>query len=233
MKSSINQVANIKAVLWDIDGTLLDSEPLHFQSLQQVCRQYGYEIRVADERALVGKNLEEIWRHLNSQSNMPVSESSWRSQVIENYTQQISADRERPGVCGFIAKLAQHGIRQACVSSGEAPIVAANIAALGVHGYMECIISCDDVDRVKPDPEPYQLAASKLNLAIRHCLVVEDSCTGIMSAKTAGMLTVAWPHSLSDHSECRQADYIMSDLSQFPWHLLQALAVTQVANGSC
>ncbi len=179
---------SIAAIAWDIDGTLVDSEPLHLRALLAVSKAAGVDLTDLPDTHFVGVNINDVWRELEPRFAGSMSMSAWLEE-IERYYHAKAHDLEPvPGAIEAVRTFTDMGLRQVAVSNSGRGIVEANLGALGFLDLFEFSISLDDVAAPKPDPAPYALAAERLALDPVHILAVEDSRTGAMSAYLAGMV---------------------------------------------
>lgn len=182
----------LRAVLWDIDGTLMDSEPWHQRAMVEICRGYGHDLSNALCALSVGVAFREFYAQLHAIRPLPVPVDRWADEINALYVTRVAAVPPRAGAFALVEAFAARGLQQACVSNSGRKVVDANLAAMGLP-HFRFSISRDDVANGKPHPEPYLLAAERLGLPPEACAVIEDSPTGARSAMAAGMLTIAWP----------------------------------------
>lgn len=183
----------IKAIAWDIDGTLVDSEPLHLFALKQVCLAHGVDISDLDDTHFVGVHIGNVWRALQPRFPAALSFAAWSAQINRAFSDNADRLVEIEGAAAVVAGLAEKGLRQVAVSNSNRAVVDANLRAVGVAELMEFSLSLDDVCEGKPDPFPYRLACYRLGLDPGEVMAVEDSATGAASARAAG-LPVAFLH---------------------------------------
>jgi HAD superfamily hydrolase (TIGR01509 family) len=174
----------IRAVAWDIDGTLIDSEPTHHAALMQISARYGVAVALDDPR-FVGIAMEGVWETLRPLYPNTLSREQWLDEIVTAYVGAAAALTPFAGAHEAIAALAQAGVRQACVSNSVRRVVEANLALLDLP--FEFAIAREDVNQGKPDPEPYALACRRFGLAPGEVLAVEDSDAGAASARAAGL----------------------------------------------
>lgn len=189
-----------RAVAWDIDGTLVDSEHLHHAALMTVSARYGVTIAATDAR-FIGVSMDQVWLVLRESYPAQLREAEWTEAITQTYLSRASQLRVFPGTLQAMAALQQAGVPQCCVSNSPRAIVAANLAAIGALPYLVFAISRDDVVRGKPDPMPYREACRRLQLAPAEVLVVEDSETGITSARSAGCPVVRFGAEFADYQQ--------------------------------
>lgn len=217
-----------RGVVWDVDGTLIDSEPLHYESLLAVCSRYNCSVSEETNRALLGLSLGAVWDVLTAAgASFATSREGWMSEVIDYYVENVSGSMARPGARQTVDMLAANGVAQAAVSTAERRIVLANLDAVGVHEAMRFAIAREDVARTKPAPDPYLAAAKRLALPPSQCVAVEDTPIGVAAARAAGMFVVAFPNATTNELDFSSADLRVEHLAEVPWQLL-GLAVSDI-----
>lgn len=180
----------IRAVAWDVDGTLVDSEPRHHRALLAASRAMGVDLSDLPDQAFRGIHMLDVWKILRSRYPAELRVETWLSAINDEYVWDREPMAAMPGAVETIRLLAEHGIPQICVSNSSRSIVAANVEALGISQHLAGLITLDDVAAGKPDPEPYLAASRVLGLDPEQILAVEDSETGLASARAAGLLAV-------------------------------------------
>jgi beta-phosphoglucomutase-like phosphatase (HAD superfamily) len=205
----------MRAVLWDIDGTLLDSEPHHFNSFVAVCESHGQTLAKADYDRLLGRSMAEVYAMLSAVQPLPLDLPGFAAACSEYYVTHVANVPARRGALEQVAELARAGVLQACVSNSARRVVEANMGVIAMPEALRFALSRDDVTKGKPDPEPYLRAAERLGMAPEDCVVVEDSPIGARAAKAAGMVTIAWPQHAS--LEFDAVDLIIADLREVDW----------------
>lgn len=176
----------IRAVAWDIDGTLIDSEPTHNAALAEVSGRYGAPIAPDDPRFL-GMAMEEVYAKLSPLYPPDLTLAKWTEEIVAAYIALADRLRPFPGAREAVAALHRAGVRQACVSNSVRRIVETNMARLDLGAAIAFAIAREDVGHGKPDPEPYALACRRLGAEPRETLAVEDSDVGAASARAAGL----------------------------------------------
>ena len=183
------------AVLWDIDGTLIDSEPLHFRSMVHALSSLGFPADEGLRAKTTGLSESEVLDFCRRSLGITVSAEIWTELRNSYYLARSTSLQARRGALPIFLRLAQRGIPQAVVSNSARLIVDANLRALSFDAAEVLSISRNDVRMAKPHPEPYLLAAATLGLPPSECLVVEDSFAGTSSGVAAGMRVLFWPES--------------------------------------
>ena len=183
----------IQAILWDMDGTLIDSEALHFESMASVLASLGIDADPALQALLTGTSETEVYRYCCENFALHISQGDWIQQRDRYYLER--ADRLLPSqqALDSFRQLQARGMAQAVVSNSARCIVDANLRTLDLHEVVPVSVSRDDVDNGKPHPEPYLSAARQLGVASEACLVIEDSLPGARAGEAAGMQVLYWP----------------------------------------
>jgi HAD superfamily hydrolase (TIGR01509 family) len=183
----------VKAVLWDLDGTYVDSEPTHNRALLDTLS--AFDVRPSEElqRRVIGASIKETHAVLaEAYPGIPDLGNFIEAQT-KAYIARVAELSLRAGVAAAESLLNAHGVKRAIVSNSDRIIVEANMSAVGKSAPGIVTVSRNDVRQGKPDPEPYLRAAYLLGLAPQDCIVVEDSCIGAAAGIAAGMTVIAWP----------------------------------------
>jgi beta-phosphoglucomutase len=209
-------------VLWDLDGTLIDSAGYHWLAWRDTLAAEGRAVTPADFANCFGMRNDEILRDLYGEGVAP----EWIERISEakeeSYRRLL---RERglaflPGAETWLARLRRSGFRQALASSAPRPNIDAVLAILGLGDYLDVVVSADDVGRGKPDPAIFLAAAERLRLPPRRCVVVEDAPAGLEAARRAGMRAIGV---LSDHHAELSADLVVPSLEAVPEDAFETL----------
>lgn len=189
----------IKAIAWDVDGTLIDSEPVHHKALMAVSKRYGVNIAANDTR-FIGVAMSDVWTVLAPFYPPGLGPHTWLSEIVEAYIERTAELQPIAGAPETVLALAAAGLVQCAVSNSSRRIVEANLKAMGLDRTMAFAIGREDVVHGKPDPEPYRLACERLGLDASHVLAVEDSVVGAASARAAGMPVLRYGADFTDFS---------------------------------
>jgi beta-phosphoglucomutase-like phosphatase (HAD superfamily) len=188
----------ISGIAWDIDGTLVDSEPRHLRALLRASALWGVDLSDLPDETFQGVH---------------VAYLDWLEAINDGYL----CDREEmpvvPGALEAMQLFAGLGLPQICVSNSSRSVVDANIRGLGISDTIIGSISLDDVTNGKPDAEPYAKACAALGVDNRNVVAIEDSATGLRSAISAGLITVALTR---DPAVASLADFSLHDLRVLP-----------------
>jgi beta-phosphoglucomutase-like phosphatase (HAD superfamily) len=176
----------IRAVAWDVDGTLIDSEPIHLRALLDVCAAADVDLSDLSDEHFIGVALPDVWTALAPRFGASLTWHQWSDAIETAYLTEISRTSVPREAFAAVSRIAGFGLENVAVSNSSRRIVDANVAALGLGQLLAFCVTLDDVERPKPDPEPYRLAAERLGLTPGQMIAVEDSPAGCASAAAAG-----------------------------------------------
>lgn len=201
------------AVIFDMDGVLLDSEPLHEQVTKSVLAECG--VTTAGGGPYVGMTTRESFAQICREFGLPHDPA----ELDARYTARvIPLLRERaaplPGVPDVLRALRARGLRLALASSSGLDVIEATLEGLGLRGLFETVVSAADLPRGKPAPDVFLEAARRLGVAPEACVVIEDSERGVQAARAAGMRCVAVPCSVTRHHDFTGATLTLGGLPE-------------------
>lgn len=183
----------IKAVLFDFDGVVVQSEPLHMRTFLELLAPHGIKVPKSRwYREFAGTGSRHIFEVLIRENGLALDVDGLVARRKQAYEARVRAGElsETPGVREFISMLRGRGIKTAIVSGSHSTNVQAALETLGLSGLFDIVVSGDDLKERKPEPGPFLHAAKKLGIAAPDCLVIEDSYAGCESARRAGMRLV-------------------------------------------
>jgi HAD superfamily hydrolase (TIGR01509 family) len=213
----------LQAVLFDMDGLLVDTEPLWFDVELEVMARLGGEWTHADQIAVLGSPSASAARYMIQRSGAdtdPAEVGRWMDEgIVRRVRHQVVI---LPGALDLLEDLHTAGVPCGLVSASVRPMVDAVLAQVGT-GHFAVTISGDDVSRNKPDPEPYLKAIAALGADPSRCIVLEDSPNGVAAGLAAGCRVVAVPHAATIHRVERLR--VVESLSQVGAESLEAFVV--------
>jgi HAD superfamily hydrolase (TIGR01509 family) len=182
------------AVLFDMDGTLIDSEPIWFDTEVAILADYGYVLGREHWVNVLGQPNDVAVQYLLEVSGIPLTPVQLNQRIEAAMAERLSAGIELvPGADELFAQLEAAGIPCALVTASSRAIVEACIGSIGEHRF-KLTVSGDDVANGKPHPEPYLTAARQLGVDPDRCAVIEDSPNGSRAGAAAGCRVLAIPH---------------------------------------
>ncbi len=181
-----------RGVLWDLDGTLLDSTEFHWLAWRETLASESRHLSFQQFSGTFGQRNDTILRNWLGADLSDEEVQRIGNAKEERYRQLVRAQGAQvlPGVRGWLDRLCGSGWRQAIASSAPRLNIDTILDALGISHYFSAIVSAEDVLRGKPDPQVFLVAAGRLSIPPAHCVVVEDSPAGIEGAHRAGMRAI-------------------------------------------
>jgi len=213
------------AVVFDMDGVLVDSYDAHFESWRRLADQCGYEMTERQFAATFGRTSREIIAELWSGGRLSDERIAELDDRKEAAYREILRERfpAMDGAVELIDALRNAGIALAIGSSGPAENVEQVVAGLNRRDAFDATVTRLDVTRGKPDPQVFQIAADRLRLPPQRCAVVEDAPAGIIAANAAGMKSIALVSKGHDASELADADLIVKSLRELSPQVIREL----------
>lgn len=185
----------IKAVIFDMDGVLIDSEPFWRESEIEVFARVGLRLTEAMCRETMGLRIDEAvayWHRRHGWEGPSPGEVAER--VVGGLIERVRREGElMSGARHALAFFRSRGVKMGLASSSSYRIIGAVVERLGLGGEFECVYSAEEEEYGKPHPGVYLTAASRLGVGPTECLAVEDSLNGVLAAKAARMKCVAVP----------------------------------------
>jgi beta-phosphoglucomutase len=184
--------ANGYAVLWDVDGTLVDTAELHFQAWLELCRELGRPFSRADFAATFGRRNPEILHYLFGPRFTAAEIADLGDRKEEYYRAAARRGVDLlPGVRPLLEGLHAAGFRQALGTSAPRANVDLILRLTKTEPFFDAIVSSEDTQRGKPDPQVFQVGAERLGVPPARCLVLEDAVAGVEAARAGGMKCIA------------------------------------------
>src|SRR5271170_1128750 len=213
-----------RAVLWDMDGTLIDSEEYHWISWRNTMANEGITITREEFLASFGQRNDSIIPRWLGAASTPERVERIGNAKEKLYRHLVRKDgiSPLPGVANWLNRLHNEGWLQAIASAAPRANVEVVLEALLASHFFEGIVSAEDVHRGKPDPEVYLTAASRVGATPDRCIVVEDAVAGIEGARSAGMRSIG----VSNNGKQLAADVVVLSLDQLDPNTFEALLQT-------
>jgi beta-phosphoglucomutase family hydrolase len=201
-----------KAVLWDMDGTLINSEELHWIAWRTTMANEGVTITRQQFLSTFGQRNDAIipsWLGSAATAERIERIAQSKEDTYRHLLRRVGIAPE-PGVATWLERLHKYGWRQAIASAAPRANIDAVLEVLSANHIFQGIVSAEDVRRGKPDPEVYLLAASRVGVPAERCIVVEDASAGIEGARRACMRSIGVSHKGKD----LHADVVVESLEQ-------------------
>lgn len=210
------QNSMIKAVIFDMDGVMIDSEPL-WEKTERVLlarRSIDYSPEYRDQ--IVGLNQNDSGKLLVETFNLKESVSEIISERVEILTAIYEEELELvPGLIPLLGDLRANDYPLAVASSSPLRVINFVLDMFSLHDYFSAVVSGECTENGKPHPDIYLHTADRLGVEPRECVAIEDSINGVKSAKAAGMLCIAVPDKRLSQEQFRTADLIINSIDKF------------------
>jgi HAD superfamily hydrolase (TIGR01509 family) len=188
-------IAAIEAVVFDMDGVLVDTEHLWDEVREELTEEWGGRYTPEAQEAMMGMSSLEWSRYLHETVGLREPPEVINDEVVRRMLARYAVDLPVvPGAADLVRRLAAAGLRLALASSSNRELIDAVVDHLELTTFFEVTVSSEEVERGKPAPDVYLEAARRLGVEPAHCTAIEDSASGIRSAHAAGMRVIAYPN---------------------------------------
>ncbi len=198
------------AVIFDMDGVIVDTAPQHFAAWRRLLAEMGYEFNEEEFHITFGQRNQEILRHIlgDELSELQVEELGHKKE--EYYRGLVQGKMNAsPGFMSLLKSLRNDALRIAVGTSAPQENVELILDELGIREQLDAVVTAEDVERGKPDPEVFLLAAQRCNVEPKRCVVFEDAVAGIEAARAAGMGCIG-----VGRADITQADLVIDSLEE-------------------
>ncbi|MFA5792722.1 MAG: HAD family phosphatase [Candidatus Gracilibacteria bacterium] len=207
------------AIIFDMDGVIIDSEPIHIESEKLAMQKFGVEISDDELATYTGKTAKFMFEDLIKRYKLGITPKELADQKREFFMPALTSKGEAvPGVIDLIHSLKADGKLLAVGSSSRRGLIDFVLTKLDLTSYFDVIVSADDVTRSKPDPEIFTKAFLKLKeidptLNLEDCVVIEDSSAGITASNSAGIKCIGFQNQNSNQ-DLSQATIIIDSMTK-------------------
>ncbi|USD66983.1 HAD family phosphatase [Vibrio sp. SCSIO 43136] len=206
------KLTQYQAYLFDMDGTLVDSEPLKGKALALACEAYGASVDYHCYKQVMGESWAVVTGHFFTQAGINPDLKEFNQHFRHHYEQLLSQQLTvHKGAEEYLCQLRQNGKRSALVSSAAGWMVETILKSLQLEHCFEVVITQEDVTKHKPDPEAYLLALERMKLSPAQAIIFEDSYAGICAARDSGCEVVAIKHQFNPQNDLSSALLAIDD----------------------
>lgn len=206
----------IKAVIFDQDGVILESESIQSKAYALVLEEYGKKPVLCENglvQPFVGARGEVVWEELKKRYNLAEDTNVLREKRRQAILKLLDGEIEpNPGVIKLLEYLKREGFRIALATGTDPRIVDKILTRFEIKGYFEVVVTGGDTQKSKPDPEAYIIASRRLGIAPSDCLVIEDAEVGVAAAKSAGMRVIAVNTKYNSTENLKHANLVVNSL---------------------
>lgn len=213
---NLNTIKDYKAYLFDMDGTLVDSEKLKGRSLVETCILFGGKVHVDTYKTVMGESWENVAAYFFEKAQISPDIVKFNSEFKRIYQQMLFQElTTNKNVVELLTYLKKKNKKIGVVSSAFGWMVHQILAQLNLRDFFDIVVTKEHVSKHKPDPEAYLLALEKLSVSGSAVLVFEDSNSGLIAAQKAKCDSVAFLHDFNLNHDFSIAVQVISDFSEF------------------
>ncbi len=189
----------IKAIIFDFDGTIIDTETAWYHAFRDAYQEHGVELTLEQYSGCIGTSLHTFnpYEYLISDLGLQLDPQQFRSEIRGRHAALMERETVREGIIDYLKLAKASGLRIGLATSSERSWIDRHLEQLGLSGYFECIRTADDVEKVKPDPALYAETLRGLGVAAHEAIAVEDSPNGARAAAAAGIPCIVVPNGLT------------------------------------
>lgn len=204
----------IEAVIFDMDGVLIDSEPIHFKVDLEVLQFCNIKLQSSDLNKYVGTTNEYMWKELKKEYNIKYSVDELINIQINKKLKEIRDGdyRSIKGIEQLLKKLDDKKIKMAVASSSPKVFILEVLNKINIKEHFQEVVSGEEVDKGKPSPDIFLEAAKRLGVKPEECLVIEDSKNGVIAAKNAKMKCIGFINLNSGVQDLSKADIVVESI---------------------
>jgi HAD superfamily hydrolase (TIGR01509 family) len=206
----------LEAIIFDMDGVLVDSEYTYFQSKSQILSEAGHEVEDSYHFQFMGTTSDYMWEKMKQEFSLPLSVAEYIQQMTALRQAMIKRDGIRviPHVQEFVKGLSQAGLKLAVASSSSLAEIKVNLAEIGLSEYFSEVVSTEEVEHSKPAPDVYLAAAERIGIMPENCLGIEDTKNGSGAVRNAVMVCVGFANPAFPKQDLAFADRVVSSFSE-------------------
>ncbi len=208
----------IKALVFDFDGLIVDTEVPIFRAWQRIYREHGQELPLEQWLTIIGtaSGPFDPVIDLAKKTGAKLDEEELKALEVLYYQEATALQQLLPGVVDYLVAGRKLGLKTAVASSSSRKWVMDHLDRFGIGGHFDAIVCREDVKRTKPDPDLYLTALQRLEVSQPEAIAFEDSSNGVRAAKAAGLFCVVVPNVLTADLDLAQADLRLLTLEAMP-----------------
>ena len=223
-----------EAVIFDMDGVLIDSEPIHVGIEKLLFNKLGIDVSETVHRSYMGASNEFMYSDLRSRFNLSesVTELIDSDELFRSdYFQRLDTIPANDGLISLLGQIKTAGLKLAVATSSSPEIADLLLNKCGIASFFDAIVTTSEAGKSKPSPDVYLLAAKKIGVSPEDCIVFEDSPNGLLSAKSAGMFCVVIQSDSELIQKLSKADYLIQSFTEITLtRLTDLFAINQIVD---
>ncbi len=230
MKNPHHLTCNNRCIIFDMDGVLVNSEPLHFDFEKALFKSLGLDISGREHETFVGTNSRTMWKHIKKNHNLTLTAQELVKKEQSEFLSYLKTGKSPepiPGVVTLLDKLSNNGYIIALASSSQRIVIDYFLEKCSLEKYFQIKLSGDDVVTGKPDPAIFLKAAEIAGIKPESCLVIEDSENGVTAAVAAGMKCIGYKNPDSGNQNLSAANLIINSFTGLRTELIDKIFIKQ------
>lgn len=216
----------LQAVIFDMDGVILDSQPYHFAVEEKIFREKGIAVSTEESYSFVGMAGDRMWAQVKNKFGLKESIAelmAFDNRIRVDHFASLQDVQPMPGIMKLLEELRRNTIKIALASSSSVEVINVFISKLGIRHFFQQIISGDFVEKGKPAPDIFIHTAQALQEPAADCVVIEDSANGVKAAKLAGMKCIGFSNANSGDQDLSLADMVIDDFEKLNVAIIEKL----------
>ncbi len=220
-------MSKLQAVIFDMDGVIIDSEPIHYKVNQKLYEELEIEVSKEEYNNFIGISNTDHWNHLKEKYNLTDSIEDLIDKQNNQNVKHLQGSDEEPilGIVQLLEDLEINNIKIGLASSSSLRYIKAVTEKFAIDDYFSIMVSGENMDRGKPHPDIFLEAADRLGVDTANCVVIEDSEHGVQAAKSAGMKCIGFINPNSGNQDLSLADSLVDSMKKVTVNMLEALFV--------
>ncbi len=214
---------HVTTIIFDLDGTIINSEPVHQKIEQTMMKDRSVMLGVHDYHEFIGMSGYDMWRILKDRYQLKDSVDELRAEKrlrLKQFLNQLNTSLLVPGVLDCIEKLHINQFTLALATSSGRSYADSILDGLKLRRYFKTVVTGWDVNQSKPAPDIFLLTLQNLEVSREECLVIEDSENGVKAAKSAGIRVIGYRNPHSINQDLKYADWVIDRFTDFPYDSL-------------
>jgi HAD superfamily hydrolase (TIGR01549 family) len=205
----------LEAVIFDMDGVLIDSEPFHLVVNEKIFANLGINLSEDEYQNFIGTTHKDMWTTIKNRYNLPQSVPELVNMQVSGNIDYIKNEEiesiKIKGVTDLLSRISREKIKIGIASSSPTEVIDLVIKKLGISGYFSSVVGGEEIKRGKPAPDIFLKAAERLKKEPADCIVIEDSKNGTLAAKAAEMKCIGFKNLNSGNQNLEKADLIIDN----------------------
>lgn len=213
----------LKAVIFDMDGVIINSEPQHYEAYVMLCKEYDVELPYEIYKGFIGGTHAMVCEYLRKDLKLPLEEEEMQEILRKNrrYLIDTKGYEEITGIRELIQSLHAHGIKLAIASSSPEKEIEEVVKSLGMENYFEKLVSGETVENPKPAPDVFLKAVKALEVDTEECIIIEDSGNGVKASVAAGIPVIGFYNPDSGNQDLSKADIVVEGFEEIDFDFVE------------